>query len=202
MLSNSLFDTLNSSGSIGVGERNTVPKKAATRAGSTSAKKSANYSDAPASRKSHEDSQSPLLGIVVLCSIVGILGIGGLIANNSVNTGSGSSYSRDVNSMGSIPYGKARFKSGRNGKTDLIGVTLSSRTNNNRHIVYDARWADGYDSSYVFWANGQVEIFSKDGSGKTERTNARFTKMSNGDCVINAVTNAVTTFPRFTPVVN
>ena len=69
-------------------------------------------------------------------------------------------------------------------------------------LINDASWADGYGSSYVFWSNGKVEIFSKNGAGKTVRTNARFRRMSNGDCVITADTNAVTTFPRFSPVVN
>ena len=112
------------------------------------------------------------------------------------------SYSQDTSGYGSIPYGKARFKSGRTGKAEIIGVSLSQRKNVNDHIVYDASWADGYTSKYVFWSNGKVEIFSKNGAGKLERTNAWFRRMSNGDCVITAETNAVTTFPRFSPVVN
>ena len=88
------------------------------------------------------------------------------------------------------------------GKTEIIGVSLSQRKNVNAHIVYDASWADGYSSSYVFWSNGKAEIFSKNGVGEIERTNARFRRMSNGDCVITADTNAVTTFPLFSPVMN
>ena len=153
---------------------------------------------------SQQDNQNPLLGVVVLLSIVGILGFGGFVASNTNNSGisNGSSYSQDASGYGSIPYGKARFKSGRTGKVELIGVSLSRRTNVNGHIVYDASWVDGYKSSYVFWSNGKVEIFSKIGNTTTERTNARFRRSSNGDCVITADTNAVTTFPRFNPVVN
>ncbi|MBL6739446.1 MAG: hypothetical protein ISP81_04840 [Synechococcus sp. BS301-5m-G54] len=150
------------------------------------------------------DNKSPLLGIVVLCTIFGLVGLGGLVTNNtnSSSVSSASSYSRDSNGYGTIPYGNARFKSGRTGKAEIIGVSLSQRKNVNGHIVYDASWADGYDSSYVFWSNGKVEIFSKNGEGKTEKTNASFRITSNGDCMITADTNAVTTFPHLDPIVN
>ena len=156
------------------------------------------------SSASQQDNQNPLLGIVVLCSIIGLVGLGGIVASNTNNSAvsNTSTYSQDGSGYGSIPFGKARFKSGRTGKTEIIGVSLSQRKNVNGHIVYDASWADGYGSSYVFWSNGKAEIFSKNGVGEIERTNARFRKMSNGDCVITADTNAVTTFPRFSPVVN
>ena len=156
------------------------------------------------SSASEQDNQNPLLGIVVLCSIIGLVGLGGIVASNTNNSAvsNTSTYSQDGSGYGAIPYGKARFKSGRTGTTEIIGVSLSQRTNVNGHVVYDASWADGYGSSYVFWSNGKAEIFSKNGVGETERTNARFRRMSNGDCVITADTNAVTTFPRFSPVMN
>ena len=234
MPSNSLFDTLNPSGSMGVGER-CAPKKKAQKtsfaqthyvattkpSGSASASNNQVHLNASSTFQKHDanphlitggtprsaseqDNLNPLLGIVVLCSIIGLVGLGGLVASNTNNSAvsNTSTYSQDGSGYGAIPYGKARFKSGRTGKTEIIGVSLSQRKNVNGHIVYDASWADGYGSSYVFWSNGKVEIFSKNGVGEIERTNARFRRMSNGDCVITADTNAVTTFPRFSPVVN
>ena len=241
MQSNSLFDTLNSSGSLGVGERSNAQKKKtsnpvlSTLSNSVSEQAHCHFahqsalSDVSASpgtqanniyvsnktrssvspssvQKSYANSNNILIGIVMLCSIVGMVGVGGLIASNvdsssSPDIANAVSYTRNIGTE-SIPYGKARFKSGRTGKAELIGVQLSSRTNSNGDKVYDASWVDGYKSTYVFWASGRAEIFSKNGNGNIERTNARFRKMSNGDCVITANTNAVTTFPRFTPVTN
>lgn len=234
MPSNSLFDTLNPSGSMGVGERFVPQKKVRktnlSKSCALAAEKPLSLSKVSSnqarpnispvvqrqegkpflntgcvqSSASKKENHNPLLGIVVLCSIIGLVGLGGLIASNTNNSAisSSPSYSQDGSAYGAIPYGKARFKSGRTGKAEIIGVSLSQRKNINAHIVYDASWADGYKSSYVFWSNGKVEIFSENGAGKTERTNARFRRMSNGDCVITADTNAVTTFPRFSPVVN
>ena len=154
-------------------------------------------------RRRSEANANPFIGIVILCSIVGLLGGGVLIGSNiNASSGHGNSSSYSGNKAGPIPYGKARFKSGRTGKSELIRVRLSSRSNSNGHTTYDAQWGDGYKSSYVFWANGRAEIFSKNGNGDIERTNAVYKKMSNGDCVITADTNAVTTFPDFTPVAN
>jgi len=101
-----------------------------------------------------------------------------------------------------IPNGKAFFKSGRTGKEELIGISISSRVNTNGHTVYDAMWADGYDSSYVFWSNGHAEIFSKDGGGNTVRTAAQYERLQNGSVKIIAETNAVTIFPSFNPATN
>ena len=234
MPSNSLFDTLNPSGSMGVGER-FVPNKKVQKTNLSKSRalvgkkplslyKVSNNQARPnispvdqrqevnpslktgcmQSSASKKGNQNPLLGIIVLCSLVGAVGLGGLVASNTRNSGiaNSSSYSQDGSSYGAIPYGKARFKSGRTGKTEIIGVSLSQRTNVNGHTVYEASWGDGYSSSYVFWSNGKAEIFSKNGVGEIKRTNARFRRMSNGDCVITADTNAVTTFPRFSPVVN
>jgi hypothetical protein len=101
-----------------------------------------------------------------------------------------------------IPSGKAFFKSGRTGKEELIGVSLSSRVNTNGHTVYVAEWSDGYESSYVFWSNGHAEIFSKDGTGKTARTAANFKRLDNGSIRIIAETDALTIFPSFNPAAN
>jgi hypothetical protein len=101
-----------------------------------------------------------------------------------------------------IPNGKAFFKSGRTGKEELISVSISSRVNTNGHTVYDAMWADGYNSSYVFWSNGHAEIFSKDGEGNTVRTAAKFERLQNGSVKIDAETDAVTIFPSFNPATN
>ena len=110
--------------------------------------------------------------------------------------------SPNTSNSSKIPYGKAKYKSGRTGKTEIIRVKLSKRTNSNGHIAYDALWADGYKSSYLFWRSGRAEIFSKNGSGNIERTRARFRRTPNGNCVITAETNAVTTFPNFSPSFN
>ena len=238
MPTNSLFDTLNPSGSMGVGERYATKQKALknTRSHSANVTTKKPFSSSPSrsqkaqlknsptfqrketspsqspgntSRPSGQrDNQNPLIGIALLCSICGLVGVGfGFGGFNSSKTNhsvasNSPSYSQDTSGYGSIPYGKARFKSGRTGKAEIIGVSLSQRKNINDHIVYDASWADGYTSKYVFWSNGKVEIFSKNGAGKLERTNAWFRNASNGDCVITADTKAVTTFPRFSPVVN
>ena len=101
-----------------------------------------------------------------------------------------------------IPNGKAFFKSGRTGKEELIGISISSRVNTNGHTVYDAKWVDGHDSTYVFWSNGNAEIFSKDGEGNTVRTAAKFERLQNGSVKIVAETDAVTIFPSFNPATN
>ena len=101
-----------------------------------------------------------------------------------------------------IPSGKAMFVSGKTGKEELIGVALSSRINSNGHTVYDAKWADGYESSYVFWSNKHAEIFSEDGAGATTRTDAKFERLTDGSLKIITDTNSVTIFPSFNPATN
>ena len=119
---------------------------------------------------------------------------------NSTNSSSPSE--SDLRTSTSIPFGKAGYRSGRTGKAEMIGLKLSIKTNSNGHIAYEALWADGYKSSYVFWRTGQAEIFSKNKAGNIVRTNARFKRATNGDCIITTDTNAVTTFPGFTPTLN
>jgi len=152
-----------------------------------------------------QDSPSNPAGYVIGVAIVLGFILTVSVLNSSNNQFSGSDTSRSISestTSGSIPYGKARYKSGRTGKTEIIGVSLSKRTNTNGHIIYDAQWADGYKSSYIFWSYGRAEIFSKNGAGNIERTNARYKVYGNGDTVITADTDAVTTFPRFDPVTN
>ena len=141
---------------------------------------------------------SVIIGLIVLISIV--FSISPPITNTSRTDDS--RLSPNASNSSNIPYGKAKYKSGRTGKTEIIGVKLSKRTNSNGHIAYDALWDDGYKSSYLFWRSGRAEIFSKNGSGNIERTRARFRRTQNGDCVITAETNAVTTFPNFSPRFN
>ena len=119
---------------------------------------------------------------------------------NSTNTSSPSESTFKTSTAN--PSRIARYKSGPTAKAEMMGVNLTVKTNSNGHIAYEARWADGYKSSYVFWRSGQAEIFSKNKAGFMERTNARFKRASNGDCIITADTNAVTTFPSFTPTLN
>ena len=237
MPSNSIFETLDPSGSLGIGETRRAIHRARESFASAQVKtvsviepslnseiNSPLQSSSPGDKESGvqvsqsvlasteikslkkvKQSQSPLVGIVVLGSVLGVLGFGSLVTSsiNSPTNGVGNtSYNYNVDSIGSIPSGKARFKSGRTGNTELIGVSISHRFNSNGHATYDARWSDGYDSSYVFWENGRAEIFSKNGDGSVERTSARFKRLPNGDCVITASTGSVTTFPDFNPLVN
>ena len=109
---------------------------------------------------------------------------------------------REIDVNPSIPFGKAYFKSGRTGKEEIIGVSITDRKNVNGHIAYDAQWSDGYKSTYVFWANGDAEIFSKDGSGDIERTPARYSRENNGKIKITANTGSVTIFPNLNPAAN
>ena len=225
MRNNSLLGALSSAGTMGVGERQKAAnrqevkvtsdpiakavkgnhsKAASSKSVSQNVGKSPSYqslSPSPASQTQalSKNNQNPLIGIVILCSLVGAVGVGSLVANgvnNSSGYRSNSSYSYDV---GPIPYGQARFKSGRTGRAELLRVSISSRNNVNGHKTYDVRWGDGVDATYVFWANGSAEIFSKNGNGNMERTYARFSNLPNGDCVITADGGAVTTFPNFTP---
>ena len=157
------------------------------------------------SKNIQSDSSTSQFGLLIGGAVVlGLIALVAVVSSSNTqlsNSGNSSSEYQSTTS-GRIPSGKARYKSGRTGKTEIIGVDLSKRTNTNGHITYDAEWSDGYQSSYVFWGYGRAEIFSKNGAGNIERTNARYTISSNGDCVITAVTGAVTTFPRFNPSVN
>lgn len=234
MPSNSLFDTLNPSGSMEVGER-FAPNKMAQKTSFTqsphvaakrpssraSASKSHVHSNVSSTFQKHDanpclstgftpssasqkDNQNPLLGIVVLCSIVSLVGLGAIVASNTNNSvvSNSPSYSQNTSGYGSIPYGKARFKSGRTGKIEIIGVSLSQRKNVNGHTVYDASWADGVESKYVFWRNGSVEIFVKNSSGQYIRSNGSFSKDRDGGMSIFANNNTTTTFPKLSPVLN
>ena len=109
---------------------------------------------------------------------------------------------REIDANPRIPFGKAYFKSGTTGKEEIIGVSVADRKNVNGHIAYDAQWSDGYKSTYVFWSNGDVEIFSKDGSGDIERTPARYSRENNGEIKITANTGSVTIFPNLNPSAN
>ena len=234
MPTNSLFDTLNPSGSMGVGERCATQKKmskntfsesanAATKntfrrssglnnqahpnVSPTSQRQEANHrlstGDIP-NAANEQDKHSPLLGIVILCSIIGLVGIGGLVGSNTKKTGvtNSSSYSQNASSYSTIPYGKARFRSGSTGETELIGVNISRRENANGHIVYDASWADGVDSKYVFWKNGSVEIFVKNSQGQYIRSLGSFSEDANSNTVVFASNNTTTTFSQLRPVLN
>ena len=149
-------------------------------------------------REEFSDSQWERAGGIVSIFIILLLILIPLINSTNSSSLSGSNLTTST----SIPFGKARYRSGRTGKAELIGVKLSIGTNSNGQIAYEALWSDGYKSSYVFWRSGRAEIFSKNKAGFMERTNARFKQASNGDCIITADTNAVTTFPSFTPTLN
>ena len=148
------------------------------------------------------DSSSKQTGLLIGGAIVLGLMVLVLVVSSSdtqVAEPANSLVAHESHTLGSIPYGKALFKSGRNGKIEVIGVALSVRTTTNGNITYDAQWADGYKSSYVFWKYGRAMIFSKNGVGKIKRTKDRYRKDKNGDCVITADTSTVATFPDFIP---
>ena len=103
--------------------------------------------------------------------------------------------------LDSVKPGKGLFKSGRTGKIQQIGVSLTRRLNVNKHVIYDAKWVDGYESTYVFWDNGSVEVFSKDGNNNITNTAATFQPV-NGGVLITAVTESQTYFPGLNPILN
>ena len=105
------------------------------------------------------------------------------------------------NKASEIPQGKARFYSSTTKKTEDIGVKLTSRKNQNNHIIIDAQWDDGFKSSYVFWKSGIVEILSKDGEGKIDNTPGTWTQQG-GNTAITAKTGSITIFPGLTPAAN
>ena len=100
-----------------------------------------------------------------------------------------------------IPDGKARFYSDTTGKTEIFGVKLTSRKNQNGETVVDAEWEDGLKSTYVFWKSGIVEILSKDGEGKIDNMPGTWTA-NDGDVSITSKSGSVTTFPNLNPPIN
>ena len=74
------------------------------------------------------------------------------------------------------------------------------RRNANGDVVYDANWSDGYKSSYVFWRNGKVEIFSKDGNGRLTNMPGRFIADGNGGIVITAKSREQDHVPQSCPL--
>ena len=108
---------------------------------------------------------------------------------------------RDQQTTAKIATNSARFFSSTTGKTKDIGVTITTRKNVNGHTIYDAQWADGFKSSYVFWKSGVVEIISKDGDGKTDNTPGTW-RTSDGNIIITARSGSITTFPSMNPIAN
>lgn len=105
---------------------------------------------------------------------------------------------RDNNEIG---QGKARFYSSTSKETKDIGVELTYRTNQNKHTIMDAKWEDGYESSYVFWTSGIVEILSTDGEGKLDNTPGSWTQRD-GNTIITSKTGSITIFPDLEPTAN
>lgn len=93
------------------------------------------------------------------------------------------------------------FRSYKKSRGEDIGCTVRSRTNVNGHRVYDVAWADGYESSYVFWDHGEVEILSKDGAGEPDAHRGRFTVHSDG-VEITSNEGSITFLPRLDPQAN
>jgi len=80
-------------------------------------------------------------------------------------------------------------------------VELTYRTNPNKHTILDAKWEDGFKSSYVFWNSGIVEILSTDGEGKLDNTPGTWTQRD-GNTVITSKTGSITIFPDLEPTAN
>ena len=164
--------------------------------------------DLSANDGSSQGTTSVQIGIIIAVFIVsGVIVFVSVFSAISTKDKGNPNVSKSISSLDSsvsdsIPYGKASYKSGRTSKTELIGVKLSRRTNSNAYIAYDAIWADGSKSSYIFWRSGRADIYSKNRAGDIKQTRAHFRQTSNGDCVITAETNAVTTFPNFSPSFN
>lgn len=93
------------------------------------------------------------------------------------------------------------FRSYRDASAKELPCEASALTNSNGHTVYNVRWADGYRSTYVFWNNGAVEIFSKDGQGKADRNLGHFSRRSDGVEVVSSQ-GSVTVLAGLDPVEN
>ncbi len=109
--------------------------------------------------------------------------------------------STDRSNNNGIEQGKARFYSSTTKKTTDIGVELSYRQNQNKHMILDAEWEDGFKSSYVFWKSGIVEILSKDAEGKLDNTPGTWNQ-TDGNTVITSKTGSITIFPSLEPKAN
>ena len=109
--------------------------------------------------------------------------------------------STDRSDNNGIGQGKARFYSSTSKETKDIGVELTYRTNQNKHTILDAKWEDGFKSSYVFWNSGIVEILSTDGEGKLDNTPGTWTQRD-GNTVITSKTGSITIFPGLEPTAN
>jgi len=107
----------------------------------------------------------------------------------------------DRNDNNEIEQGKARFYSSTSKETKDIGVRLTYRKNQNKHTILDAKWEDGFKSSYVFWNSGIVEILSKDGEGKLDNTPGTWIQ-TDGNTVITSKTGSITIFPGLEPAAN
>jgi hypothetical protein len=223
--SNNLDDIASSAGSAGIGEgrgkknaQNKTPSSAkcksaydfsVNRNAAKSAKencqnsaRSGHYTKANAGYSESKTSKPGGIGVLLVASVSIAMFIGGVSVISSHRSSDSLQSVIDIHNYSSIPHGKALFKSARTGSTEEFGVRLSKRVNENGHVVYDAAWSDGYWSSYVYWSDGQVEIFSKNGNDEIERTFGRFRHNSKGDCVVHASTDAITIFPSLDPAVN
>jgi hypothetical protein len=93
------------------------------------------------------------------------------------------------------------FQSYKTGEGEEISCSLSSRVNNNGHTVYDVAWADGYRSSYVFWANGQVEIHANGAGAEPDAHTGEFEQFRDGVAIVSTK-GSITFLPGLTPLAN
>lgn len=136
---------------------------------------------------------------ILMVVIVGGVGINIALQNN--NNSRPSPVERvfnDIDSFLPLSKGKALYKKS-TGEVDKFNISIYRRVNSNNHQVYDVTWSDGYKSSYVFWQNGTVEIFSKNGGGQTLRTLAQFKITNDQDCIIRVNSGATTVLGKFKP---
>ncbi len=148
------------------------------------------------------------IGIISGLTILSILIIIGIANNityqNNAYKFTSAAIRREVEDLRTylpLPRNKGLYKKP-TGEVAIYRYTTFRRINPNNDHVYDVNWSDGVKSSYVFWTDGIVEIFSKNGYGGTNRTQANYEVGPNGNCVIRVNTGSVTLFPSFKPIQN
>ena len=113
---------------------------------------------------------------------------------STTNSSSSSSQTTQVYNDSDTPSrGKAFFTSHKTNQRQEIGVKVSRRRGNGGKVVYDAKWADGLQSSYVFYKSGAAEVVSKDGAGKTDITAGTWKRKGSG-VIFTSKTGSTTQF--------
>ena len=101
-----------------------------------------------------------------------------------------------------IPAGYALYYSRAKESTTAYQVDISSRTNSNKHVVYDISWSDGVETVFIFWANGDAEIITKYDGKESSIDTATYIVNSHDQTIVTAHTGSYSVFPGFRPVPN